>query len=79
MGGWFSSDSKAEETKTVDSNGVINNTFVTNERLQIHNPEIILLLGIIAAVQLIQLGIYCYAQHIKSVKKKARGQGNQSV
>lgn len=50
MGGWLSSDSKAEETKTVDSSGVINNTFITNDRLQTHNPEIIILLSIIAAV-----------------------------
>lgn len=66
------SRSKDEPPKPVDIKGLVNNTFVTNERLYTFTPEIIILLSIIAAVQLIQLGIYCYTQHIKKVKKSVR-------
>lgn len=66
------SEPSKEENKTVDASGVINNTFVTNDKIQIHNQEIVLLLAIIATVQLIQLGIYCYTQHVKKIKKNVK-------
>lgn len=74
MGGKHSRDIKAEGAKTVGSTGIINNTFVTNDRLTTHNPEIIILLSIIAAVLVIQLIIYCYTQHMKKVRKSIRNE-----
>lgn len=70
MGGWFSSEST--ENKRVESDGVINNTFIMNDMLQIHNNEMVILLGIIAACQIIQLAIYLYTQKKKAIKKEER-------
>lgn len=79
MGGWFSSDAKTEEQKLVDANGVINYTFVTNDSLQTHNPEIIILLAIIAGVQVIQLLIYAYNNHTKKLKKNYKNRTEPTV
>lgn len=79
MGG---GESKTEEHKTIDTDGTVNNNLVFNQEkpVDIHNKEIIILLSIICAIKLIQLGVYLYVNHRRSLKKKyASGQNNSHV
>jgi hypothetical protein len=71
MGG---NNSKSPDSKSVDLRGVANNMTVTKEKGNNLDVEIVILLSIIAFVQLIQLGIYCYTQHIKKIKKTVRNE-----
>lgn len=72
-----SSDSK-EETKTVDSNGNVNNNIVIQDPVPIHSKDISVVLYIICAIKIFELIIFLYKFHSKNLKKKYANQ-NQNV
>lgn len=67
MGG---GESKQEETKTVDSTGAVNNNVVVTNPVNIRNMDIMILLWLIGIIKVIELILYMYKTHQRTMKKK---------
>lgn len=63
MGG---SDSKQE----VQSNGQVTNTVLVNDKVNVYNNEMFILLCVLVALKIIQLVLYLYSTHVRGLKKK---------
>lgn len=70
--GWFGDSN--EDTKTVDSNGEVNNNVVIQERVDVFSAEITWMLGLLCILKLLEFGSYLYINHKRSMKKKYLGQ-----
>lgn len=66
MGGTESKD----ETKSVDSNGYVNNNVVIQDPISSNSGEIKILLYVICIIKIIELLIFIYKFHRKNLKRK---------
>lgn len=66
MGGTESKD----ETKSVDSNGNVNNYVVIQDPISSNSGEIKILLYVICIIKIIELLIFIYKFHRKNLKRK---------
>lgn len=62
----------AQEKKTVETNGSVNNNFVIEDSVQIHNKEMMVILYIICAIKIFELLLYIYKSHTKRIRKGAQ-------
>lgn len=74
--GWFdSSEEVSSESKTVDSNGQVNNNIIIQEAKDIHhqsqtNEYIMMATFFLCGVEIVKLIIYFYNGFINNMKKK---------
>ena len=59
-----------DETKTVDSNGNVNNNVVIQEQNSSNSFEMKILLYIVCIIKIIELLIFIYKFHRKNLKRK---------
>lgn len=76
MGSWFSSSKS--ESKTIDSNGAVNNNIVLQEdqSINIHSIELLILLGILVILRTIEFGYFICRIHQRKLKKKYTSRAN---
>lgn len=67
--GWGQSK-EVTETKVADSTGTINNNIIIRDPVEIQNHLIVALLAIICGIKILELGLYIYREHKKTLKKK---------
>lgn len=67
MGSWFSSPNS--ETKTVESDGAVNNNVVIQGEPLGYEFEIMVLLSIICAIKIFEILLFVYKKHTKTVKQ----------
>ncbi len=63
-------NSDSKESKTVDSNGNVNNNIVLQESIPIHSNSIVTILTIICAIKVFELVLFLYKLHLKKIKRK---------
>ena len=63
-------DSSEEITKTVDTTGTVNNNVVVTEPIQVSDFEIEFILWTICIIKIIELGLFIYREHNRSLKRK---------
>ena len=59
-----------DETKTVDSNGNVNNNVVIQEQNSSNSFEMKILLYIVCIIKIIELLVFIYKFHRKNLKRK---------
>lgn len=64
------SASKEQRKENVHANGQVNNSFVIEESVGVHNDEVIIILYVICGIKILELLIYLYKLHKKEMKKK---------
>lgn len=65
--------SKSKETKSIDSNGQVNNNVVIGKvdgEVDITSAEIMILLGIICLIKIMEFIYFIYRRHYQNVKKR---------
>lgn len=60
------------EEKLIDSMGQVNNNIVVKETVNVYSVEIIILLGIIAAILIFNCCAGLYKIHMKKIKRDCR-------
>lgn len=74
--GWFGSASNEEtksESKSIDTNGAINNNLILRDEDQTYNvysQELIILIGILVVLRIIEFGYFMYSKFRGALKKK---------
>lgn len=72
MGNWFSTPNS--ETKTIESDGEVNNNVVIQGGNMDYGFEIMVITAVICALKIFELVIYCYKKHTKFVRQKYQSQ-----
>lgn len=67
--GWFWGEDKTN-TPQAGVNSTISSTVSIGHAVNIENADIITLLGIICFIKVVELGLYIYREHRRSLKKK---------
>lgn len=67
MGNWFSTPNS--ETKTIESDGAVNNNVVIQDTDPGYGFEIMVLAAIIYAIKLFEILFFVYTKHTKAIRK----------
>lgn len=64
------SSQSQQETKTIESTGHVNNNAVIQETEDVYSMEIVILLSILCALKILEIGIFLYSKYKQQMKKK---------
>lgn len=59
-----------QETKTIESSGQVNNNVVIQETEDVYSMELVILLSLLCALKILEIGIFLYNKYKQQMKKK---------
>lgn len=64
------SSQSQQETKTIESSGQVNNNVVIQETEDVYSMELVILLSLLCALKILEMGIFLYNKYKQQMKRK---------